>query len=81
MGRIKELDGLRAIAVLAVLAVHFTPPSIRLGTPLDLAWSGVDLFSAISGFLITGILIGLRGTDTPFGIYWRRTLRIFRRII
>jgi peptidoglycan/LPS O-acetylase OafA/YrhL len=78
MGRIKELDGLRAIAVLAVLAVHFAPPSIRLGTPLDLAWSGVDLFFAISGFLITDILIGLRGKEAPFRtFYWRRTLRIF----
>jgi len=78
MGRIKELDGLRAVAVLGVLAVHFVPPTIRLGTPLDLGWSGVDLFFAISGFLITGILIGLRGKESAFRtFYWRRTLRIF----
>jgi peptidoglycan/LPS O-acetylase OafA/YrhL len=78
MGRIKELDGLRAIAVLGVLATHFVPPTSRLRNLLGLGWSGVDLFFAISGFLITGILIGLRQKEAPFRtFYWRRTLRIF----
>jgi len=78
MGRIKELDGLRAIAILGVLASHFVPPNTRLTNLLQLGWTGVDLFFAISGFLITGILIGLRQKETPFRtFYWRRTLRIF----
>ncbi len=78
MGRIKELDGLRAVAVLGVFAVHFVPPSISLGTPLNLGWMGVDLFFAISGFLITGILIDLRERQAGFKtFYGRRTLRIF----
>lgn len=78
MGRIRELDGLRAIAVLGVLAGHFAPPSTRLGTILGPGWSGVDLFFAISGFLITRILIGLRHKQGAFQtFYWRRTLRIF----
>jgi len=78
MGRIKELDGLRAIAVLGVLAAHFVPSSTRLTDLLHLGWTGVDLFFAISGFLITGSLIGLRQKKPPFRtFYWRRTLRIF----
>jgi peptidoglycan/LPS O-acetylase OafA/YrhL len=78
MGRIKELDGLRAIAILGVLTAHFVPPTVRLRDLLGLGWSGVDLFFAISGFLITGILIGLRRKEAAFRtFYWRRTLRIF----
>ncbi len=78
MGRIKELDGLRALAIVGVLAAHFAPPSTRLTNLLRLGWTGVDLFFAISGFLITGILIGLRHQDGAFRtFYWRRTLRIF----
>jgi len=78
MGRIKELDGLRALAILGVLTTHFVPPNTRLTNLLRLGWTGVDLFFAISGFLITGILIGLRHKETPFRtFYWRRTLRIF----
>jgi peptidoglycan/LPS O-acetylase OafA/YrhL len=78
MGRIRELDGLRAIAILGVLAAHFAPPTIHLPNLLALGWSGVDLFFAISGFLITGILIGLRKKEAAFRtFYWRRTLRIF----
>jgi peptidoglycan/LPS O-acetylase OafA/YrhL len=78
MGRIKELDGLRAIAILSVLVAHFTPSNAGFSNILYLGWTGVDLFFALSGFLITSVLIGLRGHDTPFKtFYWRRTLRIF----
>jgi len=78
MGRIQELDGLRAIAILLVLAAHFVPHDSRLANVLGLGWCGVDLFFAISGFLITGILLRLREQEAPFRtFYWRRTLRIF----
>jgi peptidoglycan/LPS O-acetylase OafA/YrhL len=78
MGRINELDGLRALAIFGVLATHFVPPNTHLTDLLRLGWTGVDLFFAISGFLITGILIGLRHKDGAFRtFYWRRTLRIF----
>lgn len=78
MGRIKELDGLRAIAILSVLVAHFTPAYSGAFNMVYLGWHGVDLFFAISGFLITSILINLRGHEAPFKtFYWRRTLRIF----
>ena len=78
MGRIQELDGLRAIAILLVLAAHFAPHDRLLANVLGLGWCGVDLFFAISGFLITDILLALRKTEAPFRtFYWRRTLRIF----
>lgn len=78
MERIQELDGLRAIAILLVLAAHFVPHQSRFANILGLGWCGVDLFFAISGFLITGILLDLRNKEAPFRtFYWRRTLRIF----
>ncbi|HHB80559.1 MAG TPA: acyltransferase, partial [Aliiroseovarius sp.] len=46
-----EIDGLRAIAVLAVVAYHFGLPHVGGGLV------GVDIFFVISGFLIGGILI------------------------
>src|SRR5258708_560550 len=78
MGRIKELDGLRVIAIFAVFMVHFRPVPHHIFDFTSLGWAGVDLFFAISGFLITSILIRLRGEERPFStFYWRRTLRIF----
>ena len=51
LGRRPALDGLRGIAILAVLLLHFEP-NIFMGGGL-----GVDLFFVLSGFLITRKLI------------------------
>jgi peptidoglycan/LPS O-acetylase OafA/YrhL len=50
-----QIDALRAIAVLAVLYNHFWREESQLGH------LGVRLFFVISGFLITGILLALKG--------------------
>jgi peptidoglycan/LPS O-acetylase OafA/YrhL len=66
------LDGLRGIAVLGVMACH------TLYRPFVFGWMGVPLFFALSGFLITGILV--RAKDRPDffrRFYKRRALRIF----
>ena len=68
-----DIDGLRAIAVLAVVLYHY-----GIG-PLHGGFVGVDIFFVISGYLITGIIhkeIG-RGEFTFSGFYERRIRRIF----
>ncbi|EUA22497.1 acyltransferase family protein [Mycobacterium xenopi 3993] len=45
-----DIEGLRAVAVLAVVAFHADLPGVGGG------YVGVDVFFVISGFLITGIL-------------------------
>jgi peptidoglycan/LPS O-acetylase OafA/YrhL len=87
--QILELDGLRAIAILWVLLLHFvygwppTPPAALSRMPLIFVgavshgWLGVDLFFILSGFLITGILVDARGRPKYFrNFYARRALRI-----
>jgi peptidoglycan/LPS O-acetylase OafA/YrhL len=78
--RIPELDGLRALAVLAVIAFHFTT-AWRSPIPhvdFSFGWAGVDLFFVLSGFLITGILLRTRGQAGYYRhFYARRTRRIF----
>ena len=86
-GPIPSLDGLRAVAIALVLIDHAAgmpkpggawsriyPYIIQLGIP------GVALFFVLSGFLITGILLGeeeSRGGISLRRFYFRRTLRIF----
>jgi peptidoglycan/LPS O-acetylase OafA/YrhL len=78
MRRIRELDALRFFAIVGVLMVHFRPSPAHKFDFMSLGWAGVDLFFAISGFLITDILIRLRAEKHPFKtFYWRRLLRIF----
>ena len=68
-----DVDGLRAIAVLAVLAFHAFPQLAPGG------FAGVDIFFVISGFLISGIILErLRDGSFSFAdFYWRRVRRIF----
>lgn len=66
----KDIDSLRALAVLAVMAFHVG--FVRNG------FLGVDVFFVISGFLITGIIHKelQEGTFTIGNFYLRRTRRI-----
>lgn len=81
----KQLDSVRAIAVLLVIISHWIPGS-SLVNKLPNGEIGVDIFFVLSGFLITRILFENRldaeaGKSTNPGIlksfYIRRTLRIF----
>ena len=82
-----ELDGLRGIAILMVMAFHFflfsdiTARNRLEGafvTVVGAGWSGVDLFFVLSGFLITGILFDSRQQPGFFRTFYsRRVLRIF----
>src|SRR6185503_12942841 len=68
-----DVDGLRAVAVLAVLAFHGFPRVAPGG------FVGVDVFFVISGFLISGIILDAlkRGTFSFADFYARRIRRIF----
>lgn len=80
-----ELDGIRGIALLAVMLSH-GGPCIERTTALSKlfvyamipGWSGVELFFVLSGFLITGILLKSKKAENYFSsFYARRFLRIF----
>lgn len=77
---VPEFDGLRGLAILAVVLYHCLP---RLqGTFLERfiiwGWTGVGLFFVLSGFLITGIVLD-SGWSPRFysNFYARRSLRIW----
>lgn len=67
-----DINGLRAIAVVAVVLYHFGVPGFSGG------FAGVDLFFVISGFLMTSIIVGglERGTFSLSGFYLARGRRI-----
>ena len=72
-----DIDGLRAVAVIAVLVFHAFPRLLPGG------FAGVDVFFVISGYLITGI-IDRQCADESFSFalfYARRILRIFPSLI
>jgi peptidoglycan/LPS O-acetylase OafA/YrhL len=69
--RFAGLDGLRAIAVLTVMAYHLTPGALPGG------FLGVDIFFVISGFLITSLLLSEHAGAgrIRLGHFWRRRAR------
>jgi peptidoglycan/LPS O-acetylase OafA/YrhL len=85
-GRFAPLDGLRGVAILMVLWHHLVEFRLPLGhhyllgwirAATGLSWAGVDLFFALSGFLIGGILIDNRGSaNLTKAFYLRRAARI-----
>jgi peptidoglycan/LPS O-acetylase OafA/YrhL len=83
---IAALDGVRGLAILLVLYCHLFSANPITGSRIfsflsELrvsSYIGVDLFFALSGFLITGILLDtLHLPDFFKNFYARRTLRIF----
>jgi len=87
MPHIQALDGVRGLAIALVLIFHllWSSPRSTGSAWMDLllkirsgGWVGVDLFFALSGFLITGILFDSLGSEHYFrNFYVRRVLRIF----
>ncbi|MEP7344262.1 MAG: acyltransferase family protein [Gemmatimonadaceae bacterium] len=72
-----DIDGLRGIAVLAVVGFHAWPDR------MDGGFVGVDIFFVISGFLISRIIFDSLddGTFTLRDFYSRRIRRIFPSLI
>jgi peptidoglycan/LPS O-acetylase OafA/YrhL len=72
-----DIDGLRAIAVLAVVLYHASPKWLRGG------FVGVDIFFVISGYLISTIIFGsLGGRGFSYAeFYARRIRRIFPSLV
>ena len=72
-----DLDGLRAVAVLAVVVFHFFPPAAPGG------FVGVDVFFVLSGFLITTLTHRRieRGTFSFLDFYARRSRRLLPALV
>ena len=72
-----DIDGLRAIAVMAVVAYHAAPRLLPGG------YVGVDVFFVISGFLISGLILAEigRGSFSFLDFYRRRARRILPALV
>jgi peptidoglycan/LPS O-acetylase OafA/YrhL len=73
------LDGVRAVAVLLVVAQH------TMGQmPIDIGFVGVGIFFALSGYLITSLLLdehAARGTVSLARFYLRRAARLVPALV
>ncbi|CAM2154067.1 acyltransferase [Paraburkholderia tropica] len=87
---IPGLDGLRAIAILGVMFFHFVSfyqAQLSAAGPLWAAianlcktgWMGVDLFFALSGYLVTRVIASAKHIDA--GFYRRYIARRARRLL
>jgi len=85
-GRLRQMEGLRGLAVLLVFFVHFDALFEKFAQPATALWRstrfmgiignvGVDLFFVLSGYLIYGAL--LHHTKTVAGFLGRRIQRIY----
>ena len=74
-----ELDGIRGLAILLVLAQHINLPSATLGGLV-----GVNLFFALSGYLITTLLIAEQAETGRISLrrfYERRVRRLIPALV
>jgi peptidoglycan/LPS O-acetylase OafA/YrhL len=89
---VPALDGVRGIAVLLIVAVHtytFLLPETSIfidpvWSPVPNATFGVDMFFALSGFLITGLLLTEYRNTGGIGFrnfYIRRALRLLPALV
>lgn len=77
MRHLPAIDGLRALAVLAVVAYH-------AGLPVPAGFVGVDVFFVISGYLITSLLakeLAESGRIDLLAFYARRVRRILPALV
>ena len=75
---IKGLDGIRAIAVVAVILYHLAPFSFQGG------FLGVPIFFVVSGYLITDLLFQefqQNGTIDVKAFYIRRIKRLYPGLV
>lgn len=78
LGYRADLEGLRAIAILLVVAVHASVPALGGG------FVGVDVFFVLSGFLITGLIVHEADTTRAFRFvtfYVRRLRRLMPALL
>ena len=66
----KDIDGLRAISIFAVLIFHFAPALMPNG------FLGVDVFFVISGFLVSNIYFSENSNFRLGSFYLRRARRL-----
>ena len=77
-GYVPALDGLRAVAIVVVMAYHAFPKQVHGG------FLGVELFFVLSGFLITALLLkewDRFGSISLPNFYMRRVIRLFPALV
>jgi peptidoglycan/LPS O-acetylase OafA/YrhL len=77
LGYRADIDGLRALSIVAVVAFHAFPDHVKGG------FVGVDVFFVISGYLITRLIVTDIAADrfTLADFYFRRIRRLFPALI
>lgn len=70
-GTLPALDGVRALAIVAVVAFHFAPDAVPGG------WMGMSIFFPLSGFLVTRMLLRDREASGRVRLrrFWERRAR------